>query len=184
MKIEEHIKAYKPFNAQEARDKEQILRMLCEESAIFSRENARAHMTASAWVVNPARDKVLMVYHNIYDSWSWLGGHADGEEDLLSVAMREVCEESGLTKVRAVSGDIYSLEVLTVGEHQKNGKCVKEHLHLNLTYLLEADEEETLRIKEDENSGVRWFSVAEALEASSEPWMVEHIYKKLAAKMK
>ncbi len=184
MGVVEKIRAYEPYNAEEARDKEHILRLMEENADIFLRENKRAHMTASAWVVNPARDKVLMVYHNIYDSWSWLGGHADGEEDLLAVALREVREESGLTKVRAVSEEIYSLEVLTVGEHRKNGKCVREHLHLNLTYLLEADENEALHIKADENSGVRWFAPEEALAASSEPWMVEHIYKKLAAKVK
>ncbi len=184
MGVIEKIRAYVPYNAEEARDKAEMLRLMEENTDIFMRENDRAHMTASAWVVNQARDKVLMVYHNIYDSWSWLGGHADGEEDLLAVALREVREESGLTNVRPVSEDIYSLEILTVGEHQKNGVCVREHLHLNLTYLLEADEGEALHIKEDENSGVRWFTPEAALGASSEPWMVEHIYKKLAAKVK
>lgn len=53
-------------------------------------------MTASAWVVNKDRSKVLMIYHNIYNSWSWLGGHADGETDLLAVAIREVREEAGI----------------------------------------------------------------------------------------
>mgnify|MGYP002237558723 CR=1 FL=1 len=53
-------------------------------------------MTASAWVVNKDRSKVLMIYHNIYNSWSWLGGHADGETDLLAVAIREVREEAAL----------------------------------------------------------------------------------------
>lgn len=184
MGIVETIRAYLPQSAEEKRDKAEMLRWMEENENIFSRENDRAHMTASAWVVNPGRDKVLMVYHNIYNSWSWLGGHADGEEDLLAVALREVREESGLRKVRPVSGEIYSLEILTVGEHCKNGKCVHEHLHLNVTYLLEADETEPLHIKADENSGVRWFTPEEALGASSEPWMVEHIYKKLAARVK
>ena len=95
------IEAYEPYNEQEKRDKEIILSMLTEAERmgedIFSRENRMAHMTASAWVVNCERTKVLLAYHNIYDSWAWLGGHADGERNLLSVAMREVCEESGLT---------------------------------------------------------------------------------------
>lgn len=58
------------------------------------------------------------------------------------------------------------------------------HLHLNITYLLEADEEAVLRIKPDENSGVKWFPLEEALKASSEPWMVERVYKKLNEKLK
>lgn len=72
-----------------------ILDWIRNNENAFSRENTVAHMTASAWVVNRERTRVLMVYHNIYNSWSWLGGHADGETDLLSVAIREVKEEAG-----------------------------------------------------------------------------------------
>ena len=125
-----------------------------------------------------------MVYHNIYHSWSWLGGHADGETDLLAVAIREVKEEAGISDVRPVSEEIFSLESLTVDGHVKKGRYVSSHLHLNVTYLLEADEAEVLRIKPDENSGVRWFSLEEALAACSEPWMIERVYKKLNAKVR
>ena len=97
MDIREAIENYCPCCEQEARDKAVILSFIDSNSDAFERSNLIAHMTASAWVVNPARDKVLMVYHNIYDSWSWTGGHADGERDLLSVAVREVREETGLT---------------------------------------------------------------------------------------
>ena len=140
-------------------------------------------MTASSWIVNPARTKVLMVYHNIYDSWSWTGGHADGETDLLAAALREAKEETGITKVRPVTEDIYSLEILTVDGHVKHGKYVSSHLHLNVTYLLEADEDEILHKKDDENSGVAWFGLDEAILASSEPWFRERIYSKLNAKL-
>ena len=86
------IERYQPFNEQEEADKFLILQWIRENDNAFLRENTVAHMTASAWVVNKDRSKVLMVYHNIYDSWSWLGGHADGETDLLAVALREVKE--------------------------------------------------------------------------------------------
>ena len=125
-----------------------------------------------------------MAYHNLYDSWSWLGGHADGEEDLLAVALREVREESGVKNVRPASEDIFSLEVLTVDGHMKRGKYVSSHLHLNVTYLLIADDTNVLTVKPDENSGVKWFTPEGAVEASSEKWFREHIYKKLNEKMK
>ena len=81
-----------------------------------------------------------MVYHNIYDSWSWLGGTWRMERrDLLAVALREVKEEAGISYVRPVSEEIFSLESLTVDGHVKKGKYVSSHLHLNVTYLLEAD---------------------------------------------
>ena len=79
--------------------------------------------------------------------------------------------------------EIFSMETLTVDGHVKHGSWVPSHLHLNLTYLLEADEKESLQINEEENSGVRWFLLEEALAASKEPWFVEHIYSKLIRKM-
>ena len=116
------IKTYKPYNKQEERDQVLIANWIEEHEDAFLRENQVAHVTASAWVVNKDRSKVLMVYHNIYDSWSWLGGHSDGETDLLAVAIREVKEEAGLSDVRPVSRDIFSLESLTVDGHIKKGK--------------------------------------------------------------
>ena len=177
------IEHYTPFNEQEETDKQLILNWIRNNTNAFSRENTVAHMTASAWVVNQDKSKILMVYHNIYNSWSWLGGHADGETDLLAVALREVKEEAGISHVSPVSEEIFSLESLTVDGHVKKGKYVSSHLHLNVTYLLEADFEEAVSIKADENSGVAWFSPEEALKKSTEPWFVEHVYSKLIEKM-
>ena len=179
----ESIRAYQPFNEQEEMDKSLILNWIETQDDAFSRDNTVAHMTASAWVVNKDRSRVLMAYHNIYDSWSWLGGHADGDRDLLAVSMREVREESGLTAVRPVSPHIYSLEILTVDGHEKRGAYVSSHLHLNVTYLLEADPAAPVRRKPDENSAVAWFGLEEAVAASSEPWFRERIYRKLNAKL-
>lgn len=183
MDVLAEVRAYRPFNEQEQADQALILHCLQEGPGIFYRENHLAHMTASAWVVDAARTSVLMAYHNIYNSWAWLGGHADGEQDLLRVAMREVREESGLKTLYPVTRSVYSLEVLTVDGHIKRGAYVSSHLHLNLTYLLQADKADTLFVKQDENSGVRWFSLEEAVKASSEPWMREHIYAKLNEKL-
>ena len=175
---------FHPWNEQERRDRDVILNCLKTCPDIFFRTNPTMHMSASAWVVNRHRDKVLMAYHNIYHSWSWLGGHADGEEDLLAVALGEVREESGITGVRPVSEEIFSLEVLTEDGHEKRGVYVPSHLHLNVTYLLEADDREPLSVKPDENSAVAWFGLDEALSASSEPWFRERIYGKLNEKLK
>ena len=180
----ESIKNYRPFNEQERRDKEVILKFLEDNEDAYLRSNLIAHMTASAWAVNPAKDKVLMIYHNLYDSWSWTGGHADGEENLLSVAIKELMEETGVEHVRILSPEIYSLEILTVDGHVKRGEYVPSHLHLNLTYLLEVSEEDSLHICQGENSGVKWFPLEDALKASTEPWFVENIYSKLNEKLK
>ena len=92
-------------------------------------------MTASSWLLNATHDKVLMIYHNIYHSWAWTGGHADGDRDLLAVAKREAMEETGVTEIRAISEDIFSLEILTVDGHEKRGVYVPSHLHLNVSRI-------------------------------------------------
>ncbi|MBR1457147.1 MAG: NUDIX hydrolase [Oscillospiraceae bacterium] len=180
----EAIAAYTPWNEQEARDRELILAYLAAHEDAFLRSDLPAHVTASAWVVNPARDKVLMAFHKLYGSWAWIGGHADGDTDLLAVALRELREETGVAHARPVSTEIYSLEVLTVDGHEKRGAYVPSHLHLNVTYLLEAGEDERLHVCEAENSAVRWFGLEEAVAASTEPWFAERIYRKLNAKLR
>ena len=183
MELLNQIAAYRPCCEQEETDRRLILQYAEIFDDLFTRQNEMAHFTASAWIVTPDRSHALMAYHNLYDSWAWLGGHADGEEDLLAVALREVREESGVKNVRPASEDIFSLEVLTVDGHMKRGKYVSSHLHLNVTYLLIADDTNVLTVKPDENSGVKWFTPEGAVEASSEKWFREHIYQKLNEKM-
>lgn len=184
MKLLDELRAYQPYNEQEEKDLPLIINFIENNGDAFLRTNRVAHMTASAWVVNEDNTKVLMAYHNIYNSWSWLGGHADGEEGLLGVALREVREEAGVSYVEPVSPGIFSVEVLTVDGHEKKGQYVSSHLHLNVTYLLRADSTDLLSVKEDENSGVAWFSPEEALQKSTEPWFVNRIYGKLVEKFK
>ena len=184
MSLREEILKYIPTCEQEEYDKQVMLDFLDNNPDHLLRDNLIAHFTASIWTVNKERTKTLMAYHNIYDSWAWLGGHADGEEDLKEVALRELQEETGVVHARLVSEDILSLETLTVNGHIKKGRYVPSHLHLNVTYLAEADENEELVVNEDENQAVKWFTFEEALKASKEPWMVERIYKKLVERCK
>ena len=183
MELREQIENYIPMNEQEEKDKEMLLEWLSAPE-VFTRKNRAAHFTASAWVVNKERTKVLMIYHNIYNSWAWLGGHADGEENLLYVAEKEAREESGITDIKPIGDKIASLEVLTVSGHEKRGEYVSSHLHLNVTYMFEASEEQVLAIKPDENSGVMWIEADDIKNKSTEEWFVKRIYPKLIEKMK
>ena len=182
IKLKKQIEEYRPFNEQEEKDKKEILRQICESDSILTRDNKNAHITVSAWIIEKERKKVLMAYHNIYQSWAWLGGHADGNANLKEVILKEIEEESGLRAVRFVSDDIVSLEILTVSGHEKRGEYVSSHLHLNVTYLLEADINSPIRIKEDENSEIGWIDIAEIDKKSTEKWFIDRIYSKLCQK--
>ena len=177
------IETYEPFNAQEATDRQLMLKLLDSSEDLSLRDSLYAHLTASAWVVSPDRKKVLMAYHNLYNSWAWLGGHADGNWNLQEVAAKEAAEESGISDLRPLAEGIFSLEMLTVAGHEKKGRYVSSHLHLNLTYLFEGDPDAPLRIKPDENSLVGWIRAEEIREKSSEPWFVDRIYVKLVEKV-
>ena len=184
MKLTSQIEEYVPYDEQEEKDKSMILSFIKGHPDAFLRENEIGHMTASCFIVNEEMTKALLCFHKIYNSWSWLGGHADGDEDLLNVAMKEAKEESGLRNIRPYDGKIFSLETLCVNGHFRKGRYVSSHLHLNVTYLLVASETEKLKIKEDENSGLAWFWLDEVCSASSEPWFVKFIYPKLIEKVR
>lgn len=180
----EELKQYHPRSEQEAADREMILRYIeAFLDTILTRENGFAHMTGSSMIFNKERDKVLMVYHNIYRSWSWTGGHADGEEDMLLVAEKEAKEETGVGTLKVLAhkagnGLLSAVDVLPVWGHVKRGQYVTSHLHLNLSYLFEAEEKEILHIKEDENSQVAWLPVSEIKTKVTEPDMIP-VYEKL-----
>lgn len=112
MSLKEKIEKYVPDNEQEEMDKKVMLRYINTFDDVLTRNNELGHFTASAWVLNEDRTKVLMIYHNIYKSWAWTGGHADGEEDLLKTVIRELKEETGAENIRVLNDDIFSLEVV------------------------------------------------------------------------
>jgi len=179
----EAVKCYKPYNEQEEKDKEIAVRCLEAFDDVLTRDNKIAHLTSSAFVVNRKRDKALMVHHNIFNAWSWTGGHADGEKDLLLVAIREVMEETGVKAVSPISKDIASLDIIPVMGHTRRGEYVAPHLHISIAFMFEADENEPLAVKPDENSGVQWIPIEQIGTYSNEPHMMK-IYSKIISRMR
>lgn len=139
MNLREEIENYVPFDSDEKEIKDYLLKWIDTFKDVLTRENEFGHFTASAFVVNKDRTKMLVVYHNIFDAWIFPGGHADGEEDLLSVAIREVEEETGL-KTKILNDSIYAIFASPIVGHIKRGKYIPAHTHLDVVYLLEADD--------------------------------------------
>lgn len=172
---------YKPTNPFEDAERLAFANFLQRNLDALDRTNSIAHVTASSWIVNEDMTKVLMCYHNIYKSWSWTGGHADGNIDLKQVAVKEAMEETGIKNFTVLTPDFYDVEVIPVPPHFKRGFAIGNHLHLNVTYLLMADENELLRVKEDENSKLAWLDVDKLDEFVSEKDMLP-IYHRLQEK--
>src|SRR5690554_6539872 len=171
MNLLEELKRYRPFNEQEKKDLQICIKSLQEEEHVFTRQNNKVHFSASSWIVNQDFTKVLMIYHNIYDSWSWTGGHCDGNQDTLQVALEEAKEETGLKNLQVLSKHIFSLEALPVSKHKKNGDTILPHTHLNVTYLFMANDTDQLIHNPNENKDVKWFIREEALNIPKEEWM-------------
>lgn len=181
-KFEEEIEEYAAACEQEKAEKEIMLQFIRRNrDNVLQRSNEIAHMTGSSMIFNEERTKVLMVYHNIYKSWSWTGGHADGEENLLALAIEEAKEETGITKLKVLSGKIAGLDILPVPAHIKKGVYVAPHLHLSLAYLFMASERQLLQIREEENSAVAWIPI-EKLEEEVREEEMHPVYKKLVKK--
>lgn len=180
----ERIAAYIPQDKREQNDYETILQAVRRDgNGVLYRTREEGHVTCSGFVMNARMDAVLMVYHTIYDSFSWTGGHADGSTDFLWTAIREAKEETGIASVYACTGSILSLDVLPVKEHVKHGHRVASHVHYNITYGLIGDETQSLRIKDDENQAVRWIPVEKIDAVCKEPHMLP-VYHKLIARMR
>ena len=178
-RLRESIERFEPGCEQEQADRRLMLQALdMAADAALSRDNLPFHFSASSIIVNPARTHTLMAFHNLYKSWAWTGGHADGDADLLSVALREANEETGIAQLRVLTTEAISLEALTVEPHVKRGKFVPAHIHMNLTYALEADDRLPIRCKPDENARVGWLPIAALPARVSEPYMIG-IYQKI-----
>ncbi len=171
------ISAYEAVSEQEQSDRQVMLDFITAFDDVTTRKNRFGHFSASPWIINEDASKVLMAYHRIYDSWSWCGGHLDGDFDPLETAIREGKEETGLTLL-PLSEKPLALDVLPVPPHVRRGVFVSSHIHLNITYLCMGKESDALTIKPDENSDVRWFKVTEVLNAVREEDM-KPVYDKL-----
>jgi 8-oxo-dGTP pyrophosphatase MutT (NUDIX family) len=138
------------------------------------RSSLSGHLTGSAWIVSPDRQRVLLTLHRKLGKWLQLGGHADGEPHLLTVALREAREESGLKAVTPVGSRIFDVD-----RHWIPGRGGEPgHWHYDVRFLFEADPSLALSIS-DESKALAWVEVAEVLNLNPEPSMARMVRKTL-----
>ena len=126
----EEIRNFVPGCEQEEKDRALMLAAWkTYGDAILERSCELFHLTASSMIFNRERTKVLMAYHNIFQSWAWTGGHADGEPDGLVTALKEAREETGIQTIRPLQKELAAVDILEVRRHIKRGKFVNAHLH-------------------------------------------------------
>jgi 8-oxo-dGTP pyrophosphatase MutT (NUDIX family) len=104
----------------------------------FYRELWPIHVTGSAWVVNPGRNKILMMHHKKHNQWFQPGGHADGDADIVRVALRETSEETGidLSQVTLINSSVFDVDIHRIPEMGKE----PQHHHIDIRFLVEIDD--------------------------------------------
>lgn len=186
MKLLEDLKNHKSYDENEMIDVQNFVQALeLAGEKLYYRECFWGHITTIVWVVNPLRTKVLMAHHNIYNTLTWFGGHADGDFDLLYNSKRELEEESGISNFKALNnGNPIDFAVLPMRRHMKKGKIVSDHLHFCPVYLFEISEDEKFEVKEDENSLIKWVDIGNIMNEVKDIYSAELLYKRLIEKTK
>jgi len=179
----ERIVTYNPVNDQERIDKQLILTYIDMFADVLTRNNKICHFTSSGFILNETCSKVLMVHHNIFNSYSWVGGHLDGDPDCLGVAHQEGLQETGLSSLKMLSPNIMSIDILPVIGHYKNSEYVAPHLHMSIAHLFMASEKSQTRAKLDENSAVKWLPIHDLETHIAEPHLLV-IYDKIKEKVR
>jgi 8-oxo-dGTP pyrophosphatase MutT (NUDIX family) len=155
----------------QARRLEEFVR---REPACFERSCPEGHVTGSAWLVDAAGRRVLLTHHKKLNLWLQLGGHADGNGDVLAVALREAREESGLKEIAAVSPEIFDVDVHAIPARPGE----PAHLHYDVRFALRAAKGR-FRVSA-ESHGLAWVEIERISGITTEPSMLRMARKWLA----
>ncbi len=149
--LQELLFNYAPTDSQERIFKNEMLTFLYHNKNCFERTLEIGHFTASSWLLNKNTDKALLMHHAKLNRWLQLGGHADGNSDLLAVAIRETQEESGIIHIEPISNSIFDIDVHVIPATKKE----KEHTHYDVRFLLQVMSHEAI-VQNEESHELRW----------------------------
>lgn len=150
--LKEKLLAYNPDNAYELDCKARMLQFLSDHDDCFERSCIPGHFTGSSWLLNRERTHALLLHHKKLDMWLQLGGHCDGDADILATAIKEAQEESGILGIKALSEDIFDIDIHSIPARKND----PEHEHLDVRFLLAVDSDEEI-VQNEESLDLRWF---------------------------
>ena len=152
------IKSLKTYDSAFAEEKlfvPQFLELLIHRDA-FQRHHLPGHITGSSWILDQSGQHVLLVHHGTLNKWLQPGGHADGEENVLNVALREAREETGLMHFKLLKDDIFDLDIHPIPARGN----FPDHLHYDIRFLFEANRGEQIIVSE-ESHDVSWLALTQ-----------------------
>lgn len=158
------LEAHSPHDQAETDDLNRVLAFVKEHEDFWTRANTTGHVTASAWIINPDRDRALLTHHRKLDRWLQLGGHIEADGNLLAAATREALEESGLATVEAISPHIFDIDVHLIPAR----KTEPAHYHYDVRFAFNADDADRLVISA-ESKNLRWIPLDQLPRLVDEP---------------
>ncbi|MCL2229037.1 MAG: NUDIX hydrolase [Firmicutes bacterium] len=174
--LESALKKFRPFDKVEAEHLDKVLAFVGKGEDLFTRENKQGHIVGSAFLFNRDLSKILLNFHKKLNRWNQFGGHSDGEKNTMSVAARELQEESGITNFEPLLGEIADVESHVYPA--KNGE--PEHIHYDIRFFFVTDEEKFQT--SDESKELRWFTLDEFKNEKSKILDSDDARKRLLAK--
>ncbi|MGE0252539.1 MAG: NUDIX domain-containing protein [Dongiaceae bacterium] len=146
------LEKFAPFDDKEKADLQAMQSFIASTPDCFKREHLAGHITASALILNPSYDRLLLLHHKKLDKWIQPGGHCDGDPDTRAVAEREAAEELGIKDLFLAHENIFALDIHTIPPWKE----VPEHLHYDVRYLYIADEAEHFAINHEAVAADWW----------------------------
>lgn len=170
--LQQLLSEYSPLYPEEKVYKEQMLTFMKHHADCFERSLEIGHFTASCWLINKDNSAALLLHHKKLQSWFQLGGHADGDHDLLSVAIKEAQEESGILNIVPVSGKIFDIDIHMIPANSKE----KAHYHYDVRFLLQVVSDESI-VQNHESNELRWIGKHRS-ELPTDSWSVVRMFNK------
>src|SRR5579885_626286 len=141
---------YKP-SPEEQLFKNNMIDFIEQYENCFERTLAIGHITASAWIINKENTKALLMHHAKLDKWFQLGGHCDGNPNVLEVAIKEAQEESGIQNIMPVNTEIFDIDIHLIPANAKE----QAHYHYDVRFLLRVMSDEKI-VQNNESKELRW----------------------------
>lgn len=173
-RLQHYLKSYSTPYPEEAPFAEKFLSLLQAEAA-YRRDHLPGHITGSAWILNSSKNQVLLVHHAKLNKWLQPGGHADGDENILQVAIREAREETGLNNLTLLHSGLFDIDIHTIPQRKE----VPEHLHYDIRFAFQTDGQEEI-MRSEESHNVAWINVDDLAQQTQSNTSILRMVKKSA----
>ncbi len=139
----------------------------------YNRSLLTGHITASVWIIDDIGSHTLLLKHKKLNRWLQPGGHADGDENVVTVALKEAREETGLNNIKIVGNKLFDMDIHMIPARSN----VPDHFHYDLRFLMVADKKERIKLN-NESIDFAWISMDKVKDYTANNDSINRMVKK------